>query len=180
MERSPPESAGPDEATPARRGFFRWLSVGMGAIASAFVGLPVVGYLLKPKERPAEWVVLGRVEDFAVNETRMLTFENPIRQPWDGMAAHTGVYVRYEGKDDRAEGPVPGPRRQLSPTWVVRSPGSRNRGCSCVPAMAVSTTPPASAPRGRRRGGCFTASGAVERRAARGPRLRTIRPCRTP
>ncbi len=101
MKRSPPESAGPDEATPARRGFFRWLSVGMGAIASAFVGLPVVGYLLKPKERPAEWVVLGRVEDFAVNETRMLTFDNPIRQPWDGMTAHTGVYVRYEGKDDQ-------------------------------------------------------------------------------
>ena len=27
-----------------------------------------------------------------------MTFDNPIRQPWDGMAAHTGVYVRYEGE----------------------------------------------------------------------------------
>ena len=27
-----------------------------------------------------------------------MTFDNPIRQPWDGMVAHTGVYVRYEGR----------------------------------------------------------------------------------
>ena len=30
-----------------------------------------------------------------------MTFDNPIRQPWDGMVAHTGVYVRYEGRDER-------------------------------------------------------------------------------
>jgi Rieske Fe-S protein len=101
VEPSPPQSPGPAEATPPRRSFFRWLTVGTGAIASVFVGIPVVGFLLKPKKRPIEWVPLGRVGDFALNETRMVTFENPIRQPWDGMTAHTGVYVRYEGKDDQ-------------------------------------------------------------------------------
>jgi Rieske Fe-S protein len=30
----------------------------------------------------------------------MVTFDNPIRQPWDGMVANTGVYVRYEGRDE--------------------------------------------------------------------------------
>ncbi len=97
MEPSPQ----PDEETPPRRGFFRWLTVGTSAIAAAFFGIPVVGYLLKPKKRPIDWVALGKVGDFAVDETRMVTFDNPIRQPWDGMTAHTGVYVRNNGKDDQ-------------------------------------------------------------------------------
>lgn len=97
MEPSPQ----PDEETPPRPGFFRWLTVGTSAIAAAFFGIPVVGYLLKPKKRPIDWVALGKVGDFAVDETRMVTFDNPIRQPWDGMTAHTGVYVRNNGKDDQ-------------------------------------------------------------------------------
>lgn len=97
MEPSATESA---EATP-RRGFFRWLTYITGAVASAFVGIPLVGYLLKPKNRPIDWVPLGRVSDFDVDETRLVTFDNPLRQPWDGMTAHTGVYVRYEGQDDQ-------------------------------------------------------------------------------
>ena len=32
-----------------------------------------------------------------------MTFDNPLRQPWDGMTAHTGVYVRNEGQDDRQQ-----------------------------------------------------------------------------
>ena len=28
-----------------------------------------------------------------------MTFDNPIRQPWDGIVAHAAVYVRNEGKD---------------------------------------------------------------------------------
>jgi Rieske Fe-S protein len=43
---------------------------------------------------------LGPVSDFPVNETRLIKFDNPLRQSWDGITAHTGVYVRYEGKDD--------------------------------------------------------------------------------
>jgi Rieske Fe-S protein len=30
-----------------------------------------------------------------------VAFKNPLRQPWDGMTAHTGVFVRYEGKDEQ-------------------------------------------------------------------------------
>ena len=52
------------------------------------MGLPLVGYLLGAKKRPVDWVGLGRVDDFAPGETRLVTFDNPIRQPWDGLAAH--------------------------------------------------------------------------------------------
>jgi menaquinol-cytochrome c reductase iron-sulfur subunit len=89
----------PAEPVPGRRGFFRWLTFGVGAIAAAVAGIPIVGYFLSGRPRVRDWVPVGPVDTFAVNETRMVTFDNPLREPWDGMVAHTGVYVRYEGKD---------------------------------------------------------------------------------
>ena len=38
----------------------------------------------------------------ALNQTRLMTFENPLRQPWSGIVARTGVYVRCEGQDENA------------------------------------------------------------------------------
>jgi Rieske Fe-S protein len=89
----------PPEPAPRRRGFFRGVTYALGALASAVVGLPLVGYIVGARKRPDEWVDLGRVEDFATGETRLVTFDNPIRQPWDGMVAHTGVYVRREAEE---------------------------------------------------------------------------------
>jgi menaquinol-cytochrome c reductase iron-sulfur subunit len=88
------------EPRPGRRTFFSWLTYGLGAVAAAAVGIPFVGYLLGARKAPVEWLPLGPVADFPQNQTRLVTFDNPIRQPWDGMVAHTGVYVRYEGRDE--------------------------------------------------------------------------------
>jgi Rieske Fe-S protein len=79
------------------------LTYATGAVASAFVALPLVGYVLKPKKRATDWVELGPVSDFQQDETRLVTFDNPLKQPWDGMTAHTGVYVRYEGQDEQKQ-----------------------------------------------------------------------------
>jgi Rieske Fe-S protein len=86
---------------PGRRTFFSWVSYGLGAIAAAVVGIPFVGYLFGARRAPVDWVLLGPVADFPQNETRLVTFDNPIRQPWAGMVAQTGVYVRYEGRDEK-------------------------------------------------------------------------------
>ena len=51
------------------------------------------------RKRPVEWVPLGSVSDFPADETRLVTFDNPIRQPWDGMTAHIGVYVRRQSEE---------------------------------------------------------------------------------
>jgi Rieske Fe-S protein len=95
-----PQQPDPQAAPlPVRRTFLRWLTYGLGAVAAAAVGIPFLGYLFGVRKAPIDWVTLGPVKDFPRNQTRLVTFDNPIRQPWDGMVAHTGVYVRYQGED---------------------------------------------------------------------------------
>jgi menaquinol-cytochrome c reductase iron-sulfur subunit len=86
-----------------RRTFVQWLTYGLGGLAAVIAGVPIIGFFLRTPKGPREWVTLGRVDAFPVDETRMVTFDNPIREPWDGITAHTGVYVRYEGKDQKQE-----------------------------------------------------------------------------
>ena len=79
----------------------RWLVAGAGAAASVFLAVPLIRYLVGPlRLPPVDWWPLGPVSKFPVNQTRFTTFDNPIRQPWDGMTAHTGVYVRNLGQGD--------------------------------------------------------------------------------
>jgi len=91
-----------ENRTPTRRLFFRWLTGAVGAVAAAILGFPVVRYFLSVRKRPAQWVALGPLADFPLNETRMITFDNPLGQAWDGITAHTGVFVRYEGQTEDA------------------------------------------------------------------------------
>jgi menaquinol-cytochrome c reductase iron-sulfur subunit len=86
-----------------RRSFLNWLTYGIGAIAAVLVGVPFIGYLLGARKAPIYWHRLGTVEDFPLEQTRLVTFDNPIRQPWDGVVAHTGVYVRYQGQNENKE-----------------------------------------------------------------------------
>jgi Rieske Fe-S protein len=83
-----------------RRGFFRWLTYGLGAVATALVGVPVVGYFFGTRQQKTEWLSLGAVKNFPLGETRLVDFTNKLAQPWDGMVARTAVYVRREGKSE--------------------------------------------------------------------------------
>jgi menaquinol-cytochrome c reductase iron-sulfur subunit len=85
---------------PERRTFFHWLTYMTGAAATVILSVPLVGFLfgaLRKKEE--KWVRLGPVKNFPEGQTRLVTFNNPLCQPWDGMTAHTGVFVCYLGKD---------------------------------------------------------------------------------
>jgi Rieske Fe-S protein len=89
---------------PGRRRFFKWLTFVTGAAATVIISIPFVGYLLGPlRKHRVQWVSLGPSENFPLNETRLETFQNPLGQPWDGMAAHMGVYVRNLGLDDKQQ-----------------------------------------------------------------------------
>jgi Rieske Fe-S protein len=76
----------------------------VGFLAALAMGIPLVGYLLGAlKKREAPWVNLGPVDQFPVGETRVVRYDNPIRQPWDGMVAHTDCFVRNLGKDEQGQ-----------------------------------------------------------------------------
>ena len=88
---------------PQRRTFFHWLTYTASAAAAILVSAPLVGFLFGAlRKREEKWIPLGKVSDYEERkgQTRLVTFENKLRQPWDGMTAHTGVFVCYLGKDD--------------------------------------------------------------------------------
>ena len=86
-----------------RRTFNQWLTFGLSAVAGAVAGIPLIGYFIGVRKREAHWVTLEELDRFPVNETRLKTFDNPLRQPWDGMTALTGVYVRNLGADEQGK-----------------------------------------------------------------------------
>jgi Rieske Fe-S protein len=90
----------PAEPVVGRRTFLSRLTYALGAVATAALGIPLLGYLFGVRRAPVRWVPLGRVTDFGLNQTRMMTFDTPLRQPWDGVVANTAVYVRYEGRNE--------------------------------------------------------------------------------
>jgi Rieske Fe-S protein len=79
---------------PARRTILQWLTYGLSAVAAAVLAVPLIGYFFGVRKRQVYWVPLEEVSRFPVNETRLKTFDNPLRQPWDGITAQTAVYVR--------------------------------------------------------------------------------------
>jgi Rieske Fe-S protein len=88
-----------------RRSVLRWLTYGLGGLATAALAIPFVAYLFGAvRKNSIKWITLGEVSGFPINQTRLVTFDNPIRQPWDGMTAHIGVYVRKVGEDQK-QGP---------------------------------------------------------------------------
>ncbi len=85
---------------PERRTFFHWLTYAASIAATVILGAPLVAFFFGAlRKRKEEWHRLGPVRDFPEGQTRMITFDNPLRQPWDGITAHTGVFVCYLGKD---------------------------------------------------------------------------------
>jgi Rieske Fe-S protein len=84
----------------------RWLLVKIGVLFNALVGIaiaiPVVKYLLSPIARDQtyeSWVTLGSIDKFPVGETRLATFTNPSRHPWDGMTDGVACWVRRTAID---------------------------------------------------------------------------------
>jgi Rieske Fe-S protein len=95
----------PTAPVPERRAFFRrlgrWVTLAVGGVAAGILGVPLAGFFLGATRKKAseKWVPLGSADSFPPGETRLVTFDNPLRQPWDGMTAHTGVFVRSQGRN---------------------------------------------------------------------------------
>lgn len=89
-------AGGTAASPPTRRSFLFRFGVALNVLAAALVGLPVLGYLLGPLRRRAAqaWIHLGPVQGFPEGETRLATYVNPFRVPWDGLTAKIACWVR--------------------------------------------------------------------------------------
>jgi menaquinol-cytochrome c reductase iron-sulfur subunit len=87
-------------ATPRRR-FLGWLGAGLGVVAAAAAGVPVIGFLSASlRRRPAEvWRAVGAVDGFHIGETVEVRFLDAGSVPWAGKAAETAAWLRRTGSD---------------------------------------------------------------------------------
>src|ERR1043165_8665929 len=90
---------------PPRRTFFKLLTALVSIAAAMLLAIPGAGYFggAMRRRKPGNWVRLGTVSSFPVGETRLAKFDNPLAQPWDGITAHAGVYVRNLGRSSNYE-----------------------------------------------------------------------------
>jgi menaquinol-cytochrome c reductase iron-sulfur subunit len=81
----------------SRRGFLFKLGIALNALAATLLAIPVVGYVFssfRRKEPYDSWILLGSLNDFPENQTRLATYRNPFTRPWDGTTADIPCWVR--------------------------------------------------------------------------------------
>lgn len=86
----------------ARRRFLNWLCIGLGAVGAAAVGVPVVGFLIRPlfSKEPREWRPVGMVDDFIIGTTKRVTYTDPSSVAWTGVSGNTAAWLRRNGIQD--------------------------------------------------------------------------------
>jgi menaquinol-cytochrome c reductase iron-sulfur subunit len=87
-------------ATTGRRRFLSRLSLALGSILTAIMGLPSLGYLLGSRQAPSVWRTVGKLEDFKLETTVSVAFEDPSPLSWAGVTARTAAWLRRTGPRD--------------------------------------------------------------------------------
>ena len=99
-----PKDAAPESANgkSSRRDFLLKVAIGLNVVAGAMISLPIIGYVMSSfvKRLPLEWTSLGPVDKFPEGATRLATYENAYRRPWDGEAAIIPCWVRRMSGDE--------------------------------------------------------------------------------
>jgi menaquinol-cytochrome c reductase iron-sulfur subunit len=92
----------PCSVSPERRKFFTKLSITLGAIIGALITLPGIGFVMAPifRRPPRLWREVVKLEDIAIGETQLVTFEDPSPLPWAGITARTASWLRRESETE--------------------------------------------------------------------------------
>lgn len=80
----------------SRRNFLQLISIGMGLIGGALVGIPIIGFLFSPLFKKTEqvWRPVGNVENFKVGTTTNVIFTDSSPLPWAGVSARSAAWLR--------------------------------------------------------------------------------------
>ena len=95
-------STGDQALSPGRRRFLTVISLALGSLGAAIVGVPVIGALFSPVRRAeAEvWRPVGAVDDFPLGDTVQISILDPDPLPWAGPAAETPGWLRREAEQE--------------------------------------------------------------------------------
>lgn len=79
-----------------RRGFIIKIAALLGGIAAAIMAIPVIGVIIEPLVRkiPRTWRSVGKVDDFKIGETVLVSFLNSEPEPWSGITSKTASWLR--------------------------------------------------------------------------------------
>lgn len=86
-----------------RRTFLMNVGIALNAVVALAIATPVVAYVLGPVLRRKDylqWIAIGDVSEFPVGETKLIMFQNPFSDPWDGETAKIPAYVRRSAPDE--------------------------------------------------------------------------------
>ncbi len=86
--------------SPSRRKFLTRLSLGLGALGAALIGVPSVAFLLGLRKPTKLWRDVGGVEQFPQGSTILVKFEDPSPLPWSGVTANTAAWLRHEKENE--------------------------------------------------------------------------------
>jgi len=85
----------------SRRKFLARLSLGLGAVGSLILAVPMVGFILAPffEHKQEVWRSVGKVESFKIGETTAVKYEDASPLPWAGVAARSAAWLRRVDAD---------------------------------------------------------------------------------
>src|SRR5579883_3446516 len=85
-----------------RRDLLALVSLGLGGIGAAIIGVPFIGVLVAPllRPEPGQWRTVGNADSFAIGSTTAVTFLDSSPLAWAGPAANTAAWLRRVGDSE--------------------------------------------------------------------------------
>lgn len=81
--------------TSNRREFLGYIGIGMAGLGATLAGIPIIGSLFGTPARSEQvWHTVGEIDDFTIDETVKVEFQDDDPVPWAGPAARNAAYLR--------------------------------------------------------------------------------------
>ena len=79
-----------------RKDFLTRISLSIAGLSAVIMAIPVVSALVAPllESKRTMWRSVGRVDDFPIGGTRLVTFDNADSEPYAGLLAKSAAWLR--------------------------------------------------------------------------------------